>query len=282
MSEGGMDVLAAIRQRVSVRSYEDCLVEPALLDRLLDLADTVDHLTSVPSRVALLSGVERTRRVLTYMIGSYGLVQNPPHLLVGVLPEESGAARLDLGYVLEQVVLEATRMRLDTCWVTGSYDAQRAGEAVELAAGEVAAAVCALGYPATGRWGRFHSRAVRRLAGGHRRKPLMGIVFSGRWGKPWSPEGADPTLVTILEHARLSPSAHNHQPWRFIVRPDRLALALVRPAPIDAGIVMAHFSLASSALGREGQWEVRLEDAALARECGLPRGTIPVATFQRI
>jgi len=281
MSGGGVDILAAIRQRVSVRSYEDRPVEPALLDRLLDLADTAKHLTSVPPRVALLSGVERTRRVLTYMIGSYGLVQNPPHLLVGVLPEESGAARLDLGYVLEQVVLGATLMGMGTCWVTGSYDAQRAGRAVELAAGEVAAAVCALGYPATDRWGRLHSRAVRWLAGGHRRKPLTEIVFSGRWGEPWSPEDADQTLVTMLEHAQLSPSAHNYQPWRFIVRPDCLALALVRPAPIDAGIVMAHSSLASSALGREGQWEVRLEDAALARECGLPQGVIPVAVFKR-
>ena len=277
-----MDVLAAMRRRVSVRSYGRRPVELALLERLLGLVGAAGHLTGVPPRIALVSGVERTRRVLTYMIGSYGLVQNPPHLLVGVLPEGSDTARLDLGYVLEQVVLEATSMGLGTCWVSGSYDTQRAGDAVGLVPGEIVAVVCALGYPATDRWGRFHSRAVRRLAGGHRRKPLTEIVFSGRWGEPWSPDGADPTLVTILEHARLAPSAHNRQPWRFIVRSDHLTLALARLAPIDAGIVMAHCALASSALGREGRWEVRLRDDTLARECGLPRRTISVATFQRI
>jgi nitroreductase len=275
-----MDVLAAIQQRVSVRSYGDRSVEPALLERLLALGGRADHLTGVSPRIALVSGVKRARHVLTYMIGSYGLVQNPPHLLVGVMPEESDAARLDLGYVLEQVVLEATQLGLGTCWVTGSYDAQRAGDAVGLAPGEVAAAVCALGYPAQARWGRFHSRTVRRLAGGHRRRPLTDIVFSGRWGNPWTPEGADPTLVAALEHARLAPSASNRQPWCFIVRPDHVALALVRPAPIDGGIVMAHFALACATLGRDGRWEVRMGDVTLAQECALPKGAVPVAVFR--
>ena len=274
-----VDVLAAIQQRVSVRSYEERPVEQALLKRLLALAETADHLTDVPPRIALVSGVERTRRVLTYMIGSYGLVQNPPHLLVGILPEDSDAARLDLGYVLEQVVLEATRLRLSTCWVTGSYDAQSAGDAVGLAPGETAASVCALGYPTEGSWGRLHSRIVRRLAGGHRRKPLSEVVFSDRWGKLWSPDGADPVLVTTLEHARLAPSASNRQPWRFIIRPDEVALTLVRDAPIDGGIVMAHFALASAALGREGRWRMQLGDDALRAEYGLPQEATPIAVF---
>jgi nitroreductase len=275
------DVLEAIRRRASVRSYDGRPAEPVLLERLLTLARTTDHLTGVPPRIALISGAERTQRVLTYMIGSYGLVGAPPHLLAGILPEGSDEARLDLGYVLEQVVLEAIRLGLGTCWVTGSYDARRAGDAVGLAPGEMAAAVCALGYPGGGRWGRFHSRAVRRLAGGHKRKPLTDIVFSGRWGEPWSPGGADSTLATVLEHARLAPSARNGQPWRFIVRPGDLVLALIRPAPIDAGIVMAHVALASAALGCEGRWKVRLGDTTLIQECGLPRGMIPVAAFRR-
>ncbi len=275
-----MDILAAIRQRMSVRSYADRPVEPALLNQLLAFSSTAAPLTDVPPRITLLNGVDQTRHVLTYMVGSYGLVQNAPHLLVGVLPEESAIARLDMGYVLEQVVLEATRLGLSTCWITGSYDAQQAGDAVGLEPGEIAAAVCALGYPDEGRWGRLHSRTVRRLAGGHRRKPLADIVFSGRWGEPWSPDGTDPALVATLEHARLAPSASNRQPWRFIVRADDVVLALTHPAPIDGGIVMAHLALASAELGREGAWQVRWEDRALALACGLPQGVISVATFE--
>jgi nitroreductase len=274
-----MDILAAIVQRTSVRSYADRSAEPVLLEQLLTLSDAADRLTDVPPRITLLNGVEQTRHVLTYMVGSYGLVQNPPHMLVGVLSEESAVARLDMGYVLEQTVLEATRLGLGTCWITGTYDEQQAGDAVGLEPGEIAAAVCALGYPDEGRWGRFHSRTIRRLAGGHRRKPLAEIVFSERWGEPWSPDGADPTLVAALEHARLAPSATNRQPWRFIVRAGNVVLALTRSAPIDGGIVMAHLALASAELGRQGAWKVRWGDGTLAQECELPQGMIPVATF---
>lgn len=276
-----MDVLTAIRQRVSVRSYSGQPADHTLLERLLALAGTIDHLTDVPPRIALVSGVERTQGILTTIIGSYGLVQNPPHLLVGVLPQESALSRLDLGYVLEQIVLEATRAGLGTCWITGSYDSQHARDEVGVAKGEVAAAVCALGYPAEGRWGRFHDRTVRRLAGGYRRKPLTEIVFSGYWGQPWTPDDADPGLVDLLECTRLAPSAANRQPWRFIIMPEYVVLALTHSAPIDGGIVMAHFALAaiSREYGGRGRWQVRLEDDSLAQACRLPEEAVPVATF---
>jgi nitroreductase len=278
-----IDVLAAIRQRASLRSYSDQPAEPALLERLLALGTTVDRLTDVPPRIALISGVDRTQHILTTIVGSYGLVQNPPHLLVGILPQESALARLDLGYVLEQIVLEATRSGLGTCWITGSYDPQHAGDGVGLAAGEVAAAVCALGYPSQDRRGRFHDRMVRRLAGGHRRKPLADIVFSRYWGQQWMPHDADPELVALLEYARLAPSARNRQPWRFIITPDQVVLTLTHLEPIDGGIVMAHFALAAIACGYDfgGRWQIHLGDTDLAQSCRLPSGVIPVATFSR-
>jgi nitroreductase len=230
--------------------------------------------------VALLSGADRVRRVLAFMVGSYGLVQNAPHLLVGVLPEESEKARIDLGYVLEQVVLEATRLDLGTCWITGSYSAERAEDALALAPGEVAAAVCAVGYPTEKTLGRLHTQVVRRLAGGHHRKPLTDIVFSRRWGEPWRPQDADPTLVSVLEHARLAPSASNGQPWRFVVDAEQIALTVVKPSFIDAGIVMSHVTLASEALERRGRWEIQLREETLARARDLPRKAIPIATFE--
>jgi nitroreductase len=279
-----MNLLEAIERRVSVRSYDERPVDARHLERLIALSQAAGHLTAAP-RVELVSGAEQARRIISHVIGSYGLVLTPPHLLVGVIPTESELARLDLGYALEQVVLEATRLELGTCWITGTYDAQSAGDAVGLTQGEVAAAVIALGYPSERGWGRVHTRTIRRLAGGHKRKPLAEIVYAERWGEPWSPDGTNAMLVSILEHARLAPSAVNRQPWRFIVRPDGLALALVEPRPIDAGIVMAHAALAAEALaaeaqGRAGRWRVHWRDAELAQAWGLPQGVTPVAIFE--
>jgi nitroreductase len=275
-----MNVLEAIERRVSTRSFDERWVETELLERLTTLSHNADHLTDTPPRIELVSGAERTQRIISHVIGSYGLVLTPPHLLVGVMPAEGELARLNLGYVLEQIVLEATSFGLGTCWITGSYDAQSAGDAVGLSPGEVAAAVIALGYPSQRGWGRIHTGAVRRLARGHKRKGLEEIVFAGRWGEPWSPGGADSALVSVFKYARLAPSAVNRQPWRFIVHPDGLVLALVQPKPIDAGIVMAHVMLAARALGLDGQWHVRWGDAALALACDVPKSAVPVAIFK--
>jgi nitroreductase len=275
-----MDMLAAIHQRFSVRSYANRSVDPALLERLMSFAESAGHVSDEPSRVDLASGVNEVKRVLTFMLGSYGLVQNAPHLLVGILPEESEGARVDLGYVLEQVVLEATRLSLGTCWITGSYDAERAGDAVTLGPQEVAAAVCALGHPTEEGLGRLHTQLIRRLAGGHKRKPLSKIVFSEHWGEAWSPDEGDPSLVTVLKHARLAPSAHNAQPWRFILRPERLVLVVVKPRFIDAGIVMSHVTLAAEEAEARGRWDLQLRDEGLADTCKLPDKAIPVATFR--
>jgi nitroreductase len=272
-----VQILEAIHHRTSVRSYDERPVEPDRLEHLLALAKNVEPLTDAPPRVALVSGADQTQHIISHVIGSYGLVLTPPHLLVGVMPRESDVARIDLGYVLEHVVLEATHSGLGTCWITGTYDAQSAGDAVGLTPGEVAAAVIALGYPSERGWRRVHTHTVRRLAGGHKRKPLTELAFTERWGAPWSREGADPALVSLLEHARLAPSAANRQPWRFIVQADDIVLALTRPKPIDAGIVMAHVALAAEVLGREGRWHVRWRDADLAQECDLPQGATPVA-----
>jgi nitroreductase len=272
-------VLQAIRRRVSVRGYDPSPVARTDTEALLASAAAVDALSTVPPRVALVSGVDQTRDVLTHFFGSYGLILNTPHLLVGILPSESETARVDLGFVLEHVVLEATSRRLGTCWITGSYDAKRAESAVGLAEGEVAAAVVALGHPSRQRLGRLHNGVVRGLAGARRRKKLGDIAFAERWGRPWSAATSDPVLAEVLESARLAPSAANAQPWRFIVRPEGVLLATVRRAPIDAGIVMAHFTLAAGALGYRGHWELRLGDASVTPAAALPRRAVPVALY---
>ncbi|MGQ9521930.1 MAG: nitroreductase family protein [Anaerolineae bacterium] len=271
-----------IRRRHSTRRYTDRPVPDEALAHLLEFAARAPHLTDVPPRVTVISGRERVARILSRYLGVYGLVQGAPHLLVGLIPEESARARLDLGYVLEQVVLEATRRGLSTCWMTGSYHPERAADALERGPEEVVAATVALGYAREDPLARFHDGAVRRLVAAHRRRPLEEMVFAGKWGVPWSPAGADPALVEVLECARLAPSAENRQPWRFVVDSGAnlpLRLFLTGPSPIDAGIVMAHVTLAGAEVGWNGRWVLHWRDPALSAIVGAPPRVIPVGTF---
>jgi nitroreductase len=271
-----------IRVRHSTRRYADRSVPDDVLAHLLECAARAPHLTDVPPRVTAVNGRERVGRILARYLGVYGLVQGAPHLLVGLIPEDSDRAWLDLGYVLEQVVLEATRLGFSTCWMTGSYHPERAADEVERGPDEVVAATVALGYAREDPLARFHDGAIRRLVAAHRRRPLEEIVFAGKWGVPWSPVGADPALVEVLECARLAPSAENRQPWRFVVEEGtkwRLHLFLTGPSPIDAGIGMAHVALAAAEVGRGGHWTLRWQAPALLEMVGAPPSVIPVGMF---
>jgi nitroreductase len=231
-------------------------------------------------RVALVDGREEAEQVLSRYAGIYGLVQGAPHLLIGLLPEQTRQAQLDLGYALEQVVIEATRLGVASCWMTGSYEPDAAARLVTLQEGEEVAAAIAIGYPRQDRVAQLHDRLLRRVAGAARKKPLEEIVFDGQWGSAWSSDGKHADLVEILTCARLAPSAINRQPWRFIVKSEWLGLALVRDCPVDGGIVMAHVSLAAADLGWQGRWDLRLGDRRLGRSLSLPRSAIPVGVWR--
>ena len=128
-------------------------------------------------------------------------------------------------------------------------------------------------------WARLHDGTVRWLVAARHRRPLEEIVFAGRWGVRWSPQGADPALVKLLALARLAPSARNRQPWRFLAGDGELALALVEPAPIDGGIVMAHVALVAAEQGRPDRWAVRWGNPELAKSYAIPTSVVPVGTF---
>lgn len=282
-----MSALEAIQSRHSTRRYADRPVPDDVLESLLSFARRAPHLTDRPPRVTLINGRERVARLLARYLGVYGLVEGAPHLLVGLLPEDSELARLDLGYVLEQVVLEATRLGLATCWMTGSYYPDRVAQEVAMRPGEVVAATVALGYPREDPAARFHDTTVRRLVAAHQRRPLEDLVYVGRWGERWTPEGTDCGVREVLEMARLAPSARNLQPWRFVLEGrggeefPALHLFLTSAAPIDGGIVMAHVALAAAEVGWAGQWWVRWRDPGLAEAFGAPPTVVSVGSFAR-
>lgn len=286
MTAGEITFRDAIRRRHSTRRYTDQPVPGKVLEHLLAFAAGAAHLAEPLCRVTVVNGRERVARILARYLGIYGLVQGAPHLLVGLVQENDTRSLLDLGYVLEQVVLEATRLGLATCWMTGSYHPERAADEIERSPEESVAATVALGYPREDPLARLHDETVRRLAGAHRRRPLSEIVFDRKWGRPWAPEEADPALVEVLECARLAPSAKNQQPWRFVVegsaggpRP-ALHLFLTVPAPIDAGIVMAHVTRSAAEVGWAGRWILQdLPGMITGSIPPAPSWAIPVGTF---
>lgn len=120
---------------------------------------------------------------------------------------------------------------------------------------------------------------------------------------------SDEAVLRVLEFARISPSAHNEQPWHFVVVRDseRRAAMLVKSRPsfneapvlivacgvhdrawhrtadgkdhtdIDVAIAVQQMQLGATALGLSTCWICSFDTEAVRRAVQLPDGVEPIA-----
>ncbi|MDP2232056.1 MAG: nitroreductase family protein, partial [Actinomycetota bacterium] len=239
----------AIGVRHSRRSYDGTRLSDAEQQALTQCCERFR-----PYRDARVVFVpEPTSDVFLGVVGSYGKVTNAPSVLVFVGDTRDPYSDQHVGYTGEGLILEATRLGLDTCWVGGFFRPKAAAALVDLAVGERIIAVSPVGRALTADSGS--ERVLRRLAGAKRRKPLD--VIAPGVGEAW-PAWA----VAGVEAARVAPSAMNREPWRFAYTGDGIVLSVSHSPQtprvtkeLDCGIAMLHFELGARFAGCEGAWE---------------------------
>lgn len=236
--------LDAIRSRISSRRYDGTPLAQPLLERL---EQTCQRLTAPAGRARPVLLPQAPPEVFTGLIGSYGRVDGAPTLAAFVGRED---AALEAGYVGEAVVLDATAVGIDSCWIAASFDAERAGRLVDLADGERVHAIAALGR-ATKSIGASE-RLIRAGVRARHRLPLDTIAPGHENWPAWALEAA--------AAVRLAPSGANKQPWRFHMDDEALVFTEADKtywtARIDFGIAMLHAELGAAHAGVSGAWVV--------------------------
>jgi nitroreductase len=252
----------AIAVRRSRRRYSDRKIAAAALEAL---SGFTERFRLAPgARVELVEGGgDVFTGLLDRFGGAYGRVEGAPWTAAFIGPKDG---ELQVGYVGEAFVLEATCQGLGTCWVAGMFDRKTAASLVKLHRGEHVFAVTPVGYPVEHKRvvERMMSKAVRSAARRQVEDIAPRLARSSGQGRPAWPEWA----VTAVEAARLAPSGANKQPWRFSMEHDALVMGHADrtywTAPIDFGIAMLHVELGAAREGVHGAWE-RLEEPLVAR-----------------
>jgi len=252
----------AIAVRRSRRRYVDRRVAAAALEALNAFTE---RFRLAPGARAQL--VEGGGDVFTGLLdrfgGAYGRVDGAPWTAAFIGPKGS---EMQVGYVGEAFILEATRLGLGTCWVAGMFDRATAASLVKLHRGEHVIAVTPVGHPVEHKQvvERMMSKAVRSAARRQVEDIAPLLARTSGLGRPAWPAWA----VTAVEAARLAPSGANRQPWRFSLEHDTLVMGHADrtywTAPIDLGIAMLHIELGAAHEGVRGAWE-RLEEPLVAR-----------------
>lgn len=203
------------------------------------------------------------------MTGTYGVIKGAKTFIAGAVQQNSMDLE-DFGYLFEKIILFATSLGLDTCWIGATFNQSLFAKKMVLEADETLPVVSPLGYGA-GR--RSITDAMFHLtAGSKNRKPWSALFFEADSDAPLVPAEMD-KLANAYEMVRLAPSAANKQPWRLIRDKNRVHFYMARTRSfermfqtdlqrIDMGIAMCHFEIGATENGIQGKWKAEKPDAA--------------------
>ena len=198
------------------------------------------------------------------------LVGAPQYLVL--LSEAHDLAHLNAGYIMQDLLLKAADMGLDSCWITftSSEDVKEAiGIRTDLEV--VALAAFGFGIKTTKRL-RLNIRSMsdidisakRRYA--EPKRSLYDLAFLKEWGSTHGLDDHigffDNVLWEALHAASLSPSYLNRQAYGFLLEDNRVSLVR-RPdaytprldGQLSLGIALLHFSAVASQWAGALNWQ---------------------------
>lgn len=213
-----MEVLDAIKQRHSVRSYLDKPIDTDVRDELRKYIDKCNQEGNLHIQL-----IENEPQAFAKGLFHYGLFSNVKNYIALVGKEDSTFDER-CGYYGEKIVLKAQMLGLNTCWVGGTY--KKIESVVDLKPGEKFLMVIAIGYGEN--QGREHKyKKVKDLSIGYPDLP------------DWFIKG--------VEAVAMAPSALNQHSYRFGLRDEKVYVkkGLGIALDTDIGIAKYHFEVAA-------------------------------------
>lgn len=219
-----MDMLEAMQQRHSVRTYTDQPIEGEVLDSL----EAEIAACNAESGLHIQLAREEPEAFGTGIF-KYGQFKGVRNYLCFVGPDNADLGQ-KVGYYGERIVLRAQQLGLNTCWVALTFNKRKTR--YEVQPGEKLALVAVIGYGAT--------------QGRSRKSKAIADVSSAPADAPeWFEQGVAAAL--------LAPTAVNQQKFHFEYLPSeagekprvRATAGRGTQSDVDLGIVKCHFELAA-------------------------------------
>ena len=241
----------AIEKRRSRRHFDPNLtIAPETLAALDKVCNQFAPFPHARSRLV----TESAESVFKGIIGGFGKVKGTPAFIAFIGNMDDPFVHEEVGYTGEGIILEATALGLNTCWVGGFFRPEIVASLVEVNNKERVLAVTPVGYALESE--SWEEKLMTGFGRSHNRL-LISELVGGLPREKW------PDWVKIcLKAARLAPSAANRQPWGFDVQDDGITVFVRTGGPefnvskrLDCGIAMLHLEVATADCGRRGQWE---------------------------
>jgi nitroreductase len=252
-------VIDLIKKRTSSRTYESKNIESETLQKLKDFIAEINKEVNIKARFTVINNDINNKG--SKKLGTYGVISGADTYIIGILDKDDNNA-FEFGYFFEKIILYATDLGLQTCWLGGTFNKEDFAQNTDITENEFIPIVSPLGYKKVKP--RIVETAMRAAAGSNQRKPWNELFFDKDIQNPLTEKDAGPYAV-LLEMVRLGPSASNKQPWRIIKDNNEFHFLISKTKGYgvasfdiqlnDMGIAKCHFELSAKELGLKGQWQ---------------------------
>ena len=211
-----MDLLTAIKNRHSVRSYIDKPIDSETLSELNAEIDACNKESGL--HIQLVTNEPEAFDSMMAHYGKFSGVQN----YIALVGRKSADFDEKSGYYGERIALKAQMLGLNTCWVAMTFSKGAAKKAVVIESGEKLGCVLALGY------GKTQGVA-------HTSKSMAQLCKTEGSMPEWFKNG--------MEAAILAPTATNQQKFLFTLNGQKVTAEATGGfySKVDLGIVKYHF-----------------------------------------
>ena len=211
-----MEILEAMKQRHSVRSYEDKPIDTELKGKLFNFINECNRESGLHMQLV----TEEPKAFNSFMAhyGKFSGVKN----YIAIVGKKEKDLEEKCGYYGEKVVLFAQQLGLNTCWVAMTYSKTK--NAFTVNKNEKLCLVISIGFGKT--------QGVP-----HKSKPKEAVMRVNGSVPSWFEKG--------IEAALLAPTAMNQQKFVFTLKDNQVSIkaGLGFYSKIDLGIVKYHFEI---------------------------------------
>ncbi|HSH35058.1 nitroreductase family protein [Schnuerera sp.] len=188
------------------------------------------------------------------LAGYAGVMIESPYYIGIRLKEVTEKSIITASYYTEKLMTLLTKLNLGSCWINVKTVDKNIKANVLGEDNKNIGYLVALGYS------KAKNPFIQESTSS--RYGINDIVYKGELGNPISIDELESRgLDDLFYYIRFAPSNYNLQPWRFVLKDDKIILLLKyseegKTDLMDAGIIMYYFKALGEVIGLKKEWQL--------------------------
>ena len=177
MSKGNImladkSIIDLIQKRESSRTYQEKQIAYETLQKVADYIAACNREITIKAKFSIIDILQKNQN--SRKLGTYGIISGAGTFIAGVM-DESETDAVTFGYYFEKIILFATALSLQTCWLGGTFKRNDFAQNMDIKENEYIAIVSPLGYSKDKK--RGIESLMRNMAGSDKRKSWDQLFF---------------------------------------------------------------------------------------------------------